>query len=201
MRICSLLSTVPSDVQRDHSCAHAFRTGNLRREDTEGHRESAGAINIFRFQVLHTWRDGVAHFCCRQASREDFGSSKEDVCVLYLFFSLVVDGGDPIENELATLAANIRSFSRNGVEVLSNPDDRFWSALGDTHNPGRGGIPRKQSSVRVWPVGFSREAGRPAQCLKTEMFNVWRGLRHVRHRSGCVQRAVRHVRRLCLGPN
>ena len=103
--------------------------------------------------------------------------SSKGTCVSYtFFFSLVVYGGDPIENELATLAANIRSFSRNGVEVLSNPGDRFWSALGDTHNPGRGGIPRKQSSVRVWPFGFSREAGRPAQGLKTEMFNVWRGL-------------------------
>ena len=53
--------------------------------------------------------------------------------VLDLVSSLFVYCGEkayPIENVLATLVADLRSFSRKGVEVLSSPEDRFWSVLG-----------------------------------------------------------------------
>ena len=77
-----------------------------------------------------------------------------------------------IDKELATLLADLRSFSRNGVEVLSSPDDGFWSALGSNTILDVEEFRDKQSSVRVWPLDFFRKAGRAAQCLKPEMFHV-----------------------------
>ena len=93
------------------------------------------------------------------------------MCVLDLVSSLFVHCGekaDPIKKELATLVADLRSFSRNGVEVLSSPDDSFWSAFRRTTILNVEEFRDEQSSVRVWSVDFSREAGRP------EMFHVWR---------------------------
>ena len=92
------------------------------------------------------------------------------VCVLDLVSWLFVCCGekaDPIGNELATLVADVRSFSRNGGKVLSSLDDRFWSALG---HPGMEKFRDQQRSVIVWPVDFSRKA-----CLKPEMYHVWKG--------------------------
>ena len=62
-----------------------------------------------------------------------------------------------IEQELATLLADLRSFSRNGVEVLSSPDDRFWSALGGNTNHEEE-FRDELSFLRVWPVIASHSA-------------------------------------------
>ena len=79
------------------------------------------------------------------------------VASLFVYWS---EKADLIEEELATLVADLRSFSQDGVEVLSSPDDGFWSALEAA--PDAEEFRDEQSFVRVWPVDFSREVGRPA---------------------------------------
>ena len=50
------------------------------------------------------------------------------------------------------------------MEALSSPDERFRSALEGNTILDVEEFPDEQSSVRVWPVAFSREACRRAQC-------------------------------------
>ena len=91
---------VPSDFSKTISCAHAFCTGNLRKEDTEDTESpggAAGAINIVESRFADCRRPKVtpcvarrlAHLCCRQASRGK-PSHKRDVGVLDLVVSLFV---------------------------------------------------------------------------------------------------------------
>uniref|UniRef100_A0A7S1ACU6 PH domain-containing protein n=1 Tax=Noctiluca scintillans TaxID=2966 RepID=A0A7S1ACU6_NOCSC len=135
-----------------------------------------GSRTVAGPRLLHVWRDGLHTFVADKLPEESLVTQR-DVFVLDLVSSLYVYCGekaDPIERELATLVADLRSFSRNGVEVLSSPDERFWSSLGGKSILDAEEFRDEQSSVRVWPVDFSREAGRPSQCLKPEIFHVWR---------------------------
>ena len=78
--------------------------------------------------------------------------SRKGTWVLDLVVSLFVYCGekaDPIENELATLLADLRSFLGTGVEVLSSPDDGFWSALGGNTILDVGEFRDEQSSVSL----------------------------------------------------
>ena len=60
------------------------------------------------------------------------------------------------------------------MDVLSSPDDRFLSALEGNTILDVEKFRASRISVRIWPVDLSNEAGRPARCLKPEMFHVWR---------------------------
>ena len=108
------------------------------------------------------WRDVLHTFVADKLPEESL-VTQMDVCVLDLVSALFVYCGERaegVEQELAMLLADLRSFSRNGVEVLVGP----WRQ----HHPGRGGIPRRAE----FPKGLARD--RLAQCLKPEMFHVWR---------------------------
>ena len=87
------------------------------------------------------WRDGL-HTSVADKHPEESLVTQSDLCVLGVasLFVYCCQKADPIEKELATLVADLRSFSRNGVEVLSSPHDRFWSALGGNTIKGEGEV-------------------------------------------------------------
>ena len=138
MGISSLLSTYFPTSAR--SCAHALCQNSPQQdtENTESLGESASAINTvdFRFadcqepQVTPCVARRAAHLCCRQASRESFVTHKGRTCLGPHCFAvrLLWREGQPHRNEIRHVG-DLRSFSRNGVEVLSSPDGKFWSAL------------------------------------------------------------------------
>ena len=65
-------------------------------------------------RILHVWRDGLHTFVADKLTEES-SVTQRDVCVLDLVTSLIVccdEKADRIEKELATLVADLRSFSR-----------------------------------------------------------------------------------------
>ena len=110
----------------------------------------------------------VAHTSVAEKRPKESLVTQREVCL----FVYCGEEADHIEKELATLLADLRSFSRNGVEVLSIPDDKSWSALGGNTTQDVEEVRDEQSSLRVWSPRTRVEGGP----------------RLVRHRSGCVQR-------------
>ena len=99
------------------------------------------------------WRDGLHTFDADKLPEESLVTPRY-VCVLDLVSALFVYCGEKAESikqELATLLADLRSFSRNGVEVLASPDDR--NTILDVEE-----FRDELRFLRVWPVVASHSA-------------------------------------------
>ena len=165
MRVSSLLSTYLPTSARSFLCACLLHRKSPQRGHQE-HRESgesASAINIVDFRFADCQKPEVT-------SRGNFRHTK-GTCVswtLILRCSFTV-ARRPAPSKRNSLVVDLRFFSWDGVEVLSSPNDRFWSALGGNTILHVEEFPDEQISVRVCPVDFSRKlvAAHNAQCPPT----------------------------------
>ena len=126
----------------------------------EGHRESRrfSAINIVDSRLADCRRPEVTPCpaCTFVADKfpEESLVKQRDVCVLdsccFAARFTVARRPTPSKRNSPRLSLASDPSRRNGVEVLSSPDDGFWSTLGGNTILDVEEFRDKQSSVRVW---------------------------------------------------